>query len=287
MSLPSTLTAKLSPGTRVLTVIADARLAGNALWRQITGGCATPADYGAAAEFQFAARPPRSACNADIRRARGAHHPVEAARIDSRQKIQLVIDQFQRRGDTAPADPVRTPATSTFQSSMPPTQLSQPDPKCSSMRTTSGGGAERPVATRQVPRRSSDARATGEPAMAAATVPSNVTFGQPTGSCGTNAVNATCCMRRASAVGVKVMSKKVSAIARGEAGRGRHNRHAPERGSDGLQDIRGALGRVGALCRLRLRGARVPGNTNRGAGASAGNLGQALRHLGLRFPGSR
>ena len=93
------------------------------------------------------------------------------------------------------------------------------------------------VAARQVPTtRASAPPATGEPAMAAATVPSKVTFGQPTGSCGINAVNATCCTGRA-VDGVTLMVKRCAPLRAANPAEGGSTAIARERGSEGFHEM--------------------------------------------------
>src|SRR6185369_16436882 len=136
-------------------------------------------------------------------------------------------------GTNRASEPVRTPATSTSQSFMPPTQLSQPDPKCSSMRTTTGVAGEGTSCGAAGSNDSCPAPpGTGAPAIAAATVPSKVTFGQPTGSCGINALNATCCTDRA-VDGVTLMVKRCAPLRAANPAAGGSTAIARERGSEG------------------------------------------------------
>ncbi len=81
---------------------------------------------------------------------------------------------------------------------MPPSQLSHPEPKCSSSRIWTAGAASSAagISTTVPP-------LAGAVMIEAAVVPSNGTIGQPTGSCGRNGRNAT------SGVGLVVVGARV------------------------------------------------------------------------------
>ena len=205
MLLPSTLTVKLSPETCVLTVIADRGFPG----RRCGGDnrrLRHARDHGAAAEFQFASAYRGKRATQVFVEPGGAHHPGEAARVDSREKIQIVVDQLHRRNEQgeragAHAGDVHQPILHAAHPVVPAGSEVFFDADHGRWRGRRSrwrhGNLHAPLG----------AAAPGEPAIAAATVPSKVTFGQPTGSCGINAVNATCCTGRVTD-GVRAMVKR-------------------------------------------------------------------------------
>src|ERR1035438_2561639 len=164
---------------------------------------------------------------------------------------------------------------------MPPTQSSQPDPKCSSMRTISaglagaaGGGGGAAVSA-PVP------GAIGEPAIAATTMPSTATLGQPTGSLGTKAENATCRTGRV-LEGSRTMVKARAPLRLANPADGGSTTTPLERGSES-RHVTSVLRLVGSapVAGSGRRGVRLPGQPSCVGGVRSATAGKRVRNFGI------
>ena len=279
MLLPSTLTVKLSPEACVLTVIADRGFPGRRCGA-ITGDCATPATT---AQRLNSSSPPPTAVSVQRRYSStpaARTTQVMTARVDSREKIQIVVDQLQggneqgKRAGTHTGD-VHQPVLHAAHPVVPTGSEVFFDADHGRRRGWSGRLRRDKFQLRILGargyRRAGNGR--GDRAFERDLRAANGLLGD---KCGERYVLHGARNRRR-----QVDGKKVSPIACGESSGRRQHRHTSRsrlRGSPG--DVRCALGRVCALCRTAVARRQGSGKYEPGGAASVGHLGQAHAPLG-------